>query len=362
MRTGGIRGVVAVALAGALLAACGSTSSGGGNESSAPPATELADSVQALSAGHALDLTFSLGLTSADIAHISAVEHDTPPPAVQKAMTQDHVRIAMQAPPGGSLAGSFGGSVDTVQPTATTTPRPGSFAVTFGDAHADYFAFESVGGSWYGRIDLPYFLSLGGNRNGYAQIQRQVAGMPAFVRAAVRGQWVGISADTLKALSGFAQGIEGSQGITPKTPKPSKVVAFSHRLLSTLLADLTVTRVSSGTVDHLAVTFPLRQMLTDEYAVIRPFFKSLVPFRGAFPAMRPSTIPALTPRFDAYVTGGALSRIVFDAGQFDRKHHIHAPIVLTISRQGPAITAPSGSVPVDLSSIGQLIGAAGAGA
>jgi hypothetical protein len=353
MRAHGYRTALTFALTGALLAACGATSSGGANQSSAPPATELTQSVHALTAGHSLTLTFNLGLTLADIARISAVEHDTPPPAVQQAMTQDHVTIAMEAAPGGTLR--------NFHPTATS--RAGGLAITFGDAHTDYFAFEEINGSLYGRIDLRYFLSLGGNRAGFAKIQHQVTSMPPFVQAAVSGRWVSVSASTLKALNGFAQGLAATrQEEIPKTPAPAKILALTHRLLSTLLADLTVSRVSSGTVDHLAVSFALRRLLTDEYAIARPFLSSIVPIGGGLPPLKPADIPSVVPRFDAYVTGGTLSKVVFDAGQFDQKHHISVPIILTIARHGPAITAPSNSVPVDLSSIGHLIGAAGGSA
>lgn len=350
-----VRAMFAALLGGTLLAACGSTSSGGnaGNESNLPPATELAHSVHALTAGNSLTLTFNLGLTLADIAHISAVEGDTPPPAAQTAMTQDHVRIQMQAPAGGTL-GDF-------HPTSGT-PK-GAFALTFGDAHTDYFAFEAVNGSLFGRIDLRYFTALGGSPGAFAKIQRQVASMPPFVRAAVSGRWVSVSASTLKALNSFAQGLAANrQEQIPKSPNPAKILAFTHRLFSTLLADLSVTRLSTGTVDHLAVNLPLRRFLTDEYGVVRPFFGSIVPFGGGLPPLTPNKIPNVSPRFDAYVTGGALSKLVFDAGQFETKHHISVPVVLTIARQSPAITAPSGATPVDMSAIGQLIGAAGASA
>lgn len=290
-RTGRALALLAV---GALLAACGSTSSGagsGGNESGVAPATELADSIHALTGGRELNLTFSLGASLADIAHISAVEHDTPPPAAQDAMTQDRIRLSLQAPPGRTLSG--------FHPSAGSPT--GAVALTFGDAHRDYFAFEVINGSLYGRIDLRYFTTLAGNPRSFARIQRQVATMPAFVRAAVNGQWVSLSAATLKAMSGF-----------------------------------------------------------DGYAALRPFIRSVVPFAGALPPLRATMIPAVTPHLDAYVAGGALSKVVLDAGQFDTKHRISFPVVLTLSRQGRAITAPRGAIPVNLAQIGQLLGSVGA--
>jgi hypothetical protein len=184
--------------------------------------------------------------------------------------------------------------------------------------------------------------------------------MPAFVRAAVNGQWVSLPASTLKALSGFAQGFAGAQGVTPPTPNPAKLLRFSHQLLTTLLSDLSVTRVSSGAVDHLALSFQLRRVLSDEYAVVRPFIRSFVPFAGTLPPLRPTSIPPVTPHLDAYVTGGALSKVVLDAGQFDTKHHFSFPVVLSLSRQGPAIAPPSGAIPVNLPQIGQLLGSVGA--
>lgn len=345
------RASVAVLAAGALVAGCGAASSGAGsaaghNSSSASPVDELTRSIHALGDARSLDLTLSLGASGADLLQIGAgLDHDGPTKAQADALTNDHISVQLQAPAGQTL-----GAVHSL-----SSAKGGAFAVTLGDATKDYFALETIDSALYARIDLPYFLGLAGEPGEYAAIKRRVGGLPPFVGAAVDGKWITLSAATLKSFAGLAQGLGGV-----KTPSASGVAGLRTRLLTTLLHDLTVTRVSSGSTDHLSVSAQLRAVITDEYAVIAPFARSLVPGdAGGLPSLRPADIPDVPVLLDAYVTNGALSKVVLDAGQFDTKEHISVPIELALSEPAPVITAPDGAVPVDFAAIGQLLSGAG---
>ena len=60
---------------------------------------------------------------------------------------------------------------------------------------------------------------------------------------------------------------------------------------------------------------------------------------------------------NATVTDGALTSLSFDLGQLAKNGKGSLPIQLTFTRSGPTISAPSGAVAVDLSQLGQLLGA-----
>ncbi|HWC36671.1 MAG TPA: hypothetical protein VG650_17825 [Mycobacteriales bacterium] len=337
-----IRSCAAVAAVVALAAGCGSSSSGGNKPSSATPASELASSVHALGDAQTLDLSFALGASGADLLQIGSGLGAGPTKAQADAISNDHIAIELQAPSGKTLRDNGPG----------TTAGGGAFALTLGDAHRDYFSLESVGGSLYARIDLHYFLGLVNGAPSFNRLSRQVAGAPTFVRDALAGKWISVPAATLKSLSGLAHGQAGA------TPSAGKFLSLSNKVLTTFLNDLTVTRIASGSTDHLGLDFRLRSAISDEYAAVSPMLSALIPGGSGLPALHPANIPDVAVHLDAYVTNGALSKLVLDAGQFDTHEHISVPIELNISQQGPTITAPGGATPVDLTSIGQLLGGA----
>lgn len=345
MRARTARTSLALVAATALLAACGSTSSGGkpANAASQTPAAELASAVHALGAAHTLTFTLSLGASGADLLQIaSGLGGDGPTKAQADAIGGDHIGFELQAPTGQTIADGDWGSGRS----------GGAVALTLGDDSTDFFNVESVAGALFGRIDLRYFLGLINGAPSFGALQRQVSEAPAFVRDALAGKWVSVPAATLKSLAGLAGGQLGA------TAPSSPLLAARSKLLPTLLADLDVTRSSTGGADDLDVTFRLRKLITDEYAVLAPAVGAAIP-RGAdggspLPGLNPRNIPDVTVHLDAFVTDGALSKVVFDAGQFDTAEHISVPIDLDISRSGPTIAAPGGATPIDLSMFSQL--------
>ena len=340
-----VRSTVVVIAVSTLLAACGASSSGGdggtgaADASTSTPAAELASAVRTLGAAHTLNLQLSLGASGADLLQIaSGLGGDAPTKPQADAIGNDHIGIQLQAAPG-----------KTVADGGTGAAMGGAFALTLGDDSEDYFTLEAVAGALYGHIDLRYFLNLVGGSPSFNAVQRQVAGAPAFVRDAVAGKWITLSAATLKSLSGLAQGQLGA------TPSASKIAGLYNKMLTTLLADVAVTRSSSSGTDDLKVTFRLRELLTDEYDAIAPVISAYVPGGAeAFPPLKPKDVPDVAVTFDAFVANGALTKVVLDAGQFDTKEHISVPIDLNISQQGPTISAPSNATAIDLSSLGQL--------
>lgn len=337
---------VAVVGVAVTLASCGSSSSGGGgtkaNAANSTPAAELASAIHSLSDAHSLNLQLSLGASGADLLQIaSGLGGDNPTKAQADAIGHDHIGIQIQAAPGKTIGDPAGGK--------------GAFALTLGDADQDYFTLESVDEALYGHIDLRYFLGLINGAPSFSSLEHQVAGAgaPGFIRDALDGKWISLPASTLKSLTGLA-----AQSQSGASPSAGTLAQLRSKALSTLLADVTVTRSTTGDTDDLKVSFELRKLLTDEYAAVAPLINGFVPGGEAIPALKPGDIPDVTVNFDAFVTNGALSKIVLDAGQFDTKEHISVPIDLNISESGPTISAPADATPIDLSSLGQLFAGA----
>lgn len=343
MRARPIRTSVVLAAAAALIAGCGSSSSGGtkataANDTSVTPAVELANAIHALGDAKTLSIQLTLGASGADLLQIaSGLGGDGPTKAQADAIGHDHIGIEIQAPEGQTIGD--GGK--------------GAFAFTLGDDNKDYFILQSVDDSLYGQIDLRYFLGLINGAPSFKSLQQQAAGAPGFIRDALDGKWISLPASTLKSLTALA-----GQGQTGATPSTGALARLRSQALDTLLADVQVTRTSSDGTDDLKVTFQLRKLISDEYAAVAPIIKSLVPGGSALPPLKPADIPDVAVAFDAFVTDGALSKVVLDAGQFDTKEHISVPLELTISQEGPAITAPADATPIDLSSLGQLFSGA----
>lgn len=342
MRARTVRTSIALASVAGLLAACGTSSGGAGASHSASPAAELSSAVHALGHAHSLALTFSLGVSGADLLQLaSGFGGDGPTKAQADALSNDHIGIEFQAADGKTL-GETGG----------LSPGGSAFALTLGDDNQNYFTFEEVAGALYAHIDLRYFLGLANGAPSFRKVERMVSGAPAFVRDALAGKWISLPAATLKSFEGLATGQLGA------TPAPSQFNALRAKLLSTLLADLSVTRAASGGTDDLGITFQLRKLISDEYAAVAPTLSGLIPGGAALPPLHPAKIPAVSVHLDAFVQNSALSRVELDAGQFDTEEHISLPLELNITQQAPTITAPGNATPIDLGSIGQLLSAA----
>jgi hypothetical protein len=328
---------VAAGSALALLAACG-TAKIASNDSSAPPTTEFSHAIHALSAGSALTTTLSLDATGADITRLAAQGGSSSglTAAQAGAIAGAHVVFEVVAPKGKTVG------------QVTASPGAASMSVTAGTGSSTYLSIRSVTGTIYLQVDLKGILALAGASSQYKTLQARVATFPAFVKALVAGKWVSLSLATVKSLESFAEGAAHA-----KLPTAAQSRKLSSRVVAAVLGDLSATRASTGITDHLVVTGNLRTIAHDVLSAIA----SAIPAAASLGKFAGNSVPSQPIRFDALVTGGALSKLSLDAGQFSRTLHFTLPIVARFVRSGAAISAPAGATPIDLGQLGSLIGA-----
>ncbi len=338
-------GLVAGALA---LSACGSSSgpTSGRNDSSVAPARELTNAISALDGGNALTVSIGLGASTADILRLGTDKsgNNGPTPAQAKALAEDRIVFEDFAPPGKTLA------------EASASGGNGAFAMRLQSPSATYASFLVVNKSLYAQINLKYFFDLGGAPNQYRALLRRSASLPPFAKAAVEGKWVSLPAATVKSLQGF---LKGATGGSAPSPSASQIHAITHAAISTLLGDLNVTRTGTGTTDHLTLTANLRNVLHDEYTAVFPRLSALSGSITAIPHPAFNKVPNVNVTVLADVTGGALSMLTLNTGQFAKSIPFSLPVTATFSRSGAPITAPAGATPLDLSQLFQLGGSSG---
>jgi len=331
--------VVAAGSALTLLAACG-TAKTASNDSAAPPRTEFTHAVHALSTGSALTTTLSLDATGAQITRLASQGGSGSglTAAQASAIAGAHIVVEVLAPKG-----------KTVGQTAQS-PEAASVSVTAGTGATTYLSIRSVHGTVYLQIDLKGILALAGASGQYATLQTRVSSFPAFVKALVAGKWVSLSLATIKSLESFAEGAAHA-----KLPSAAQSRQLSSRLAAAVLSDLSATRASTGSTDHLVVTGNLRTIAHDVLSAVA----SAIPAAASLGKTAGHSVPSQSITFNAFVTRGALSKLSLDVGQFSKTKHFALPIVASFVRSGAAISAPSGATPIDLGQLGALIGAVG---
>jgi hypothetical protein len=341
----------------ALVAGCGSSSSGGSggtttgggtNDSSAAPKTELADAVKSLSAGSALTTTLFVGTTSANLINITGEGGDTPLTQTQADLiTGARVVIETTAPAGKTLA-----QAAAAAPNANT-----AVSITGSTGGTTYFTFKVVNQELYAQLDLKDLLTVVGQGSAYAGIAGQTAGLPQFAQDFLAGKFVAIKFATIKSLTSFLQGALQGSGQTA-IPNQGQIQSLIAALKTAVAADLTVARTTTGTTDELTVTGNVHDIASDILAAVATAIPAAASQLGPDAA---STVPDKDLTLDASVTGGALSKVSFDFGQFSPHHKDTLPIVATFAKSGPAITAPTGSTEItlqDLTSFFTTIGSA----
>jgi hypothetical protein len=318
----------------ALLAGCG-TAAIGSNDSSAPPKTELVHSIHALAKRSALTTTLSLDTTAANIMRIASLNGPSKLTMAQaQAIAGAHVTIETLAPKGKTMA------------QVEQAPSKASFALTVGTGSTTYLSLRAVNGALYLQAAVKNFLTLIGQSGEYATLQSRVASLPPFVKALVEGKWVSVSSVTLQAVEGFIKGEEHG-----KIPAAGKLQKLDQQLVTAVLGDLSVKRASTGKTDHLVIAGSLRKLAGSVVTV----FAKIVPTVSQFGKIIVHAVPNLPIIFNAFVTGGALSSLTFNPGQFSKKKPFSLPIVASFSRSGAAITAPSGSTAITLGDLSGLM-------
>lgn len=339
--------VVALTATAGLLAGCGSSSSGGNaatsNVSGASAAAELSSALTALGQASTLTASLKLGATGSQFLHFVKSQNKS------AHLTADQANVIAGSSINVELAAPSGKTLSDLSSTGGLS-KSGAVDISVVDNGKTFFTLRSVNQVVYLQADVKDFLNAIGKSAAYRQIQSAGGQLPSFVGALVQGKWVSLPISTLKALgSSLGAGV-------PSTTNPTQNNQLLDQLKSLLTKDVTVTKSSSGSTDTLTLTTNLRSFVGD----FTTGLAASIPGAGsALSSANLSTVPDKNVSLVATVTSGALASLSFDLGQVAKTAGGTLPIQLSFSRSGPAISAPSGAVAVDLSQLGGLLGAFG---
>lgn len=340
--------VLALVSSAALIAGCGSSSSGGttttpggtgANDSSQSPSAELTSAFSALSKSSTLTASIKLGANASQIksfasstgAHLSDTEAN--------AIAGAQISIELQAPSGKTLSdlGSSSGSGSSAD-------------FTISDNGTNLVSIRSVNKTLYLQVDLKDLLNTIGQSSTLSQLQTLEANpqFPSFAKALLDGKWVSLPQSAASSLTGTTS--------SSSSPSPQQEQAILNGIKRILTNDVTVTRTATGATDVLKLTANSKTVLTDFLTTITTAVPSAALALGSTDT---SQIPSKTITLGANVTGGALSQLSIDLGQFapPKNQPVTLPIDINFAQSGAAITAPSGAVAVNTTQLSQLFGA-----
>lgn len=340
-------GALAAVSACTLLAGCGSSSSGGGstagggstgsNNSAAAPKTEFTDAIHALTSGQALTTTLGLDTDSANLLKIATskkgVAHLTQ--AQADLITGARITIAMQAPSGKTLADAASGT--------GTAAADSSVRVTGTAGGTTYFTLTEVNKNLYLQLNLQGILDAAGHASAYAGIASQASSLPVFAQDFIAGKTIEIPASAITSLTSLLQGAAQGQGNT-QVPNTAQIAALVKAVESAIINDLTVTRTTTGSTDVLEVSANIRVIASD---VLTAAAAALPALASQIHPSEAATAPDQTVKAEASITGGALSKVEFDFGQFSPHQAETLPVAATFSKTTPSISAPSGATLVN---------------
>jgi hypothetical protein len=335
--------VVALTATAGLVAGCGGGSSGGksntSNVSGASASAELSSAISALGNGSTLTATLKLGATGSQLLSFVHQQDKNATMTAQQAsaITAAAISFEVAAPSGKTLN----------QISGVTNAGAANIAVV--DNGKAWFTIRVVKQTLYLQADLKDLLHAFGKDQTYRQMAGAGGQLPAFVAAAVQGKWISLSLPALKhAIPGAA---------SASTPNPAQSKQFLDELRSLLTTDVTVTKSSSGGTDTLTLTSNLRTLAGD----FKTTFATIPGVGAALSSTNVSTVPNKNVSIKATVSGGALTGLSLDVGQFAKSGQGSLPIELTFVQSGPSISAPSGALAVDLSQIAPLLGSLSGG-
>lgn len=331
-----------------LLAGCGGSSSGGGgststsNNSSLTPQAELTSAVQALGSASNLTATLKLGGSGSQLLDFVKAQDKSA-----------HLTAAQASEIAGlSLSFDFSAPSGKTLSDASGLSSGGSANIAVSEGSKSLITIRFVNKVLYLQADLEDVLNDLGQAATYRQIQAASGQLPGFIGALVSGKWVSLQLSALQQLTGSLGAVASA---TPNSAQQQHLLTALEALLT---KDVTVKRTSSGSTDELALTANLRALAGD----ITSTFAGVIPGAGAaLGSADLSSVPDKDITLNASVTDGTLSSLTFDLGQIAKSGHGTLPIELAFSKSGTSITAPSGAVAVDLSSLGSLLGAFGGG-
>jgi hypothetical protein len=337
-----------------LLSACGTPAlvSRAADESSTTPKSELAQAAQQLTKRAALTMTVSLRTTPAQLEKLAAdgsrsAKHLTATQAA--AIAGAHLTVEEKAPRGQTIA------------QAQRTPGAVEMSVTAGSGSTSYFAFRSVNSVLYLQVDLKDLLTLGGQSAEFQKLRSRAASLPPFVQALVAGKWVSMSVATLTTIETFAASMANVH-----LPSAAQLQELVRTLTTTVLSDVRVSRLSSGTTDHLLVAGNSRRLATAVMAILTKALPKLGASTPPATGRRAPKLPNRTVHLDAFVSRGTITRLSFDLGQLGQlgllanDKDTHVPLNAAFSAKAPPITAPSGATQITLADLAGLVGDLGA--
>lgn len=343
--------LIALVGATAVLAGCGTATTGGSvaaaprghNDSSQPPARELSRAIAALGHSSTLTTEIKLGTSASDLAPIMGSLGATVTPAEVSTLAGAQITIEVAAPDGKTLD-QTNGSGD-----------PGALELTVKSKGTTYLSLISLNKTLYLQVDLKDLLAALGEANAYDMLDGESVFLPSFVQALLNDKWVALPVSALSSVGSMLGGL----GTPPAGATPGP--AAQRRLLGVLKSlynkDVTVKRVSTGSTDLLTVSTNTRTIVRDLLSTVT----SAVPGMSGALGSPTTRVPSQKITIDAAITGGALSALSINLGQFDPGKKLDLPLDLLFSRDGPAIKAPSGAVKIDPGALSDLSGGLGGG-
>jgi hypothetical protein len=317
-------GAAVTACALTLVAGCGGSSSGS-NDSSAPPATEFANSLHALTSGSSLTSTLSLQTTGSDLLAIASAHGGT------DNVTQTQANL---------IAGARL-TVETIAPSGKTlaaTPVASDMvSVTGSSEGTTYFSLRALNQSVYLQLDLKDILDAAGMSSEYQTLVTRTASFPAFVSAFIAGKWIALPDSAAASIEALLQGAESG-----KIPTNSQAAGLVGQLESTIANDVTVARTSTGSTDQFTLTANVHTVASDIVTTIQNGLPSVASQLGSA-----DQVPDRSITVDGSVTHGAVSKLSFNTGQLST-NPFQLPLVASFARSGASISAPTGATQVSL--------------
>jgi hypothetical protein len=192
-------------------------------------------------------------------------------------------------------------------------------------------------------VNLKGILDAAGQSSAYAGITSQVSSLPAFAKDFIAGKTVEIPASTLSSLTSLLQGAAQGQG-SSAVPNPAQIAGLISGIENAILNDLTVTRTTTGSTDVLEVSGNVRTIAGDVLSAVATAIPAAA---SQISPGQADTAPNKVVKAEASVTGGTLSKLEFDFGQFSPGQSDTLPIAASFSTVSPNITAPSGATVVN---------------
>jgi hypothetical protein len=336
-----VRSAVVTAAAALLVAGCGG---GAATTSTKDPKAAFSTGLSGISDTDVLTITLKFDTTADKLIGFAKETGDTLDPATAKEIASGEIVIESKTLDGKKLS--------QLKPGQTSKTAQ---SFVFKDNGTTYAELRSRDNSLYAKADVKGLLDLFQQSKMYADLQARTASMPAFVKAAVAGQWISIDLDTVKAL------IKQFGGAAAASPNPAEAQKLLNDVEAAIQKNVAVTRVGTDDQgDHLKLTAQSRPLLTD----LLQAFSGAIPGAGAaLGKLDPSQLPDHSIVFDAWINDGALAKLSFDFVQFakpgEAKPGDSLPAVLTFERSGDDISKPDGATPIDLSQLGSLLGGLG---